>query len=105
MSENDTALSNEIRRTLSELEKTPVTSDEYRVIAGNLRALTDIEVLNTKTATETAKVVLENKRCSSVSPDTILLVAANLLGILAVLQHERVNVVTSKALGFIVKPR
>jgi hypothetical protein len=33
----------------------------------------------------------------------MLAVGANILGILAILQHERVNVITTKALGFVPK--
>lgn len=40
-----------------------------------------------------------------ISPDTMAVIAANLLGILLVLKHERLNIVTSKALGFITKLR
>lgn len=38
-----------------------------------------------------------------VSSDQLLAVAANVLGILAILNHERVNVITTKALGFVPK--
>jgi hypothetical protein len=37
------------------------------------------------------------------SSDQLLAVGANLLGILAILQHERANVITTKALGFVPK--
>lgn len=40
-----------------------------------------------------------------VSTDTLLVVAGNILGILLVINHERVNVISSKALGFIIKPK
>lgn len=40
-----------------------------------------------------------------VSPDTIALVAANLVGIALILSHERLHVVASKAIGFIIKPK
>lgn len=39
------------------------------------------------------------------SPDTLILVAANILGILLVTRYERENIVTSKAFGLILKPR
>jgi hypothetical protein len=38
-----------------------------------------------------------------VSYGQMLAVGANILGILAILQHERVNVITTKALGFVPK--
>lgn len=37
------------------------------------------------------------------SPDTMLLVAGNLVGILAILNYERANVITSKALSFVMR--
>lgn len=38
-----------------------------------------------------------------VSGDTLVVVGANLLGIVLILNYEKLNVVTSKALGFIGK--
>jgi hypothetical protein len=40
-----------------------------------------------------------------VSKDTIALIAGNLLGILLIIKHEHVNVITSKALGLLLRPR
>jgi hypothetical protein len=42
---------------------------------------------------------------SSVSKDTLATVGANLLGIIMIIKHESVNVITSKALSFVIKPR
>lgn len=42
---------------------------------------------------------------SSISPDTLAIVFGNLAGILLILNYERVNVIGSKALSFIIKPR
>ena len=39
------------------------------------------------------------------SPDNILLVAGSLAGIVLILSYERANVVTSKALAFVLKLR
>ena len=47
----------------------------------------------------------DKDRPKRVSPDTLLIVGANLLGIIIITQHERANVVTSKALGFVMKAR
>ncbi len=41
----------------------------------------------------------------SLSPDTILVVAANLLGIALILGYESVGNITSKALGFVMRGR
>lgn len=40
-----------------------------------------------------------------VSADTLAIVAGNLAGILMIVGHEKAHVVTSKALGFILKAR
>lgn len=40
-----------------------------------------------------------------VNVNTLIAAGANLLGIVAILSFERVNVITSKAIGFVVKSR
>lgn len=40
-----------------------------------------------------------------ISPDTMLVVGANLLGIILILNHERLDIISSKALGFVLKGR
>ena len=47
----------------------------------------------------------EDEKPKPVSKDTMLVVGANLLGIIMIISHERVNVVTSKALGVLLRPR
>ncbi len=42
---------------------------------------------------------------SRVSPDTLVLAATNIAGIVMIIKHEHFNVITSKALGFVLKPR
>ena len=42
---------------------------------------------------------------SQVSPDTLVLAATNIAGIVMIIKHEHFNVITSKALGFVMKPR
>lgn len=38
-----------------------------------------------------------------VTPDTVLIVLCNLLGIILILKHEKIDIITSKALGFVMK--
>ena len=38
-----------------------------------------------------------------IKPETVALIAANLLGIAIIVGHERLNVVTTKAVGFVTK--
>jgi hypothetical protein len=47
----------------------------------------------------------DDNRSPRVSPDTALLSATNILGILLIIRHEYVNVITSKAQSFVLKPR
>lgn len=47
----------------------------------------------------------EDSQKAHVSPDTLVLVIGNLLGIAIIVGHERANVVTSKALSFVMKAR
>ena len=46
-----------------------------------------------------------NRRRPSISPDTLVMAATNLLGILLILNYERTDIVTTKALGFVNKTR
>ena len=49
--------------------------------------------------------LIKEEKSDSVSKDTMLVVGANLLGILMVIRHENVNVITTRALSLITKPR
>lgn len=45
------------------------------------------------------------KRTWKVSPDTLLLVGANILGLILILNYEKMGIVTSKALNFVLRGR
>jgi len=45
------------------------------------------------------------KRDWKISPDTLLIVGGNLLGILLILNFEKMDIVTTKALQFVMKGR
>lgn len=49
--------------------------------------------------------MMEEEKSSSVSKDTLAVVGANLLGIILIIKHEFVNVITSKAISLLIKPR
>lgn len=40
-----------------------------------------------------------------ISPDTVLIVGGNLLGIILILKHEQLDIITSKAIGFVLRGR
>lgn len=44
-------------------------------------------------------------RRKSVSPDTLINASASILGIILILHYERLGIVTTKAIGFVPKPR
>lgn len=47
----------------------------------------------------------EEEKPSRVSPDTMLTVGANLVGILLIIRHEHVNVITSRAMSTLIRPK
>lgn len=65
-------------------------SDEYATMADQLKKLYSMK---------------HEKKANRPSADTLAVVAGNLAGILLILNFERAGVVTSKALGFIMKPK
>jgi hypothetical protein len=84
-----TKLDKEIDRVLSEMEKVSSDSEQYAAMVDNLEVL--------------YKFKNENKNL--ISKDTIAIIAGNLLGIVLILGYEKANVITSKALGFVLKGR
>lgn len=63
------------------------------------------EYAKTLTHVERIHGMMDHKRPSPVSRETLVTVGANLLGILMIIKHEDVNVITSKALGFVIRTR
>lgn len=47
----------------------------------------------------------EHEAPKQISPDTLVLVAGNLIGIVLILGYERAGVITSKAIGFVTRLR
>ena len=86
------ALDEAINNALKQLDYVPAYSDEY------IRIISQIEKLNAL-RTEIKKIDAPQR----VSPDTLAVVLGNLLGIVFIVGHERANVVTSKALNFVMK--
>lgn len=80
----------EIHSVLCNMSTYAPDSDEYTKMTKNLEMLYK------------AKSYEKDRR---VSKDTVLVVAGNLLGIAIILGYEKANVITSKALGFVLKGR
>lgn len=79
-----------IERTLVQMSGERVSKEDY---ANGLEMVERLAKL---------KSLMADKK---VSKDTILLVIANLVGICLILGYEHVNVISSKALGFVMKGR
>lgn len=84
------SLENELDRILIRLKTELPLSEEYTKTLGIVERL---------------HKMMDRRKSSSVSKETMLTVAANLLGIILIIKHENVNVVTSKALGFVIRAR
>ncbi len=85
-----TSLEKEIESVLKVMSQHSPDSKEYKAMSENLERLYKAK---------------SYEKDRSVSPDTIAVVAGNLLGIALVLGYEKANVITSKAMGFILRGR
>ena len=73
-----------------QLQALEPTSEEYGLVLDRLIKLHKMQ---------------DTERPSSVSPDALVSAATNLLGILLILNYERTEIVTTKALSFVSKTR
>lgn len=93
-----TGLELEVDRILKEMQNVKVTSEEYKAMVARLQVLCEAK----------EREIVENTSLSpwrSISPDTIVTVAGSLLGIMIIVWHEKADVITSKALSFVLKGR
>jgi hypothetical protein len=85
-----TNLEKEIDSVIFEMSTLNPADDKYAIMADNLEKLLKMKSCDKK---------------ATISPDTIAIIAGNLLGIILILGYEKANVITSKALGFVLKGR
>jgi hypothetical protein len=85
-----TNIEKEIDSVLDVMRTYTANSHEYTDMARNLEMLYKAK---------------SHETCSRISPDVIATVAGNLLGIVLILGYEKANIITSKALGFVLKGR
>lgn len=85
-----TNLEKEIDEVLMYMSGLSPDSKEYSTISSNLEKL--------------YKAKAEDKACR-IKLDTVAVVVGNLAGILLILGYEKANIITTKALGFVVKGR
>lgn len=86
----DENLQKEIDRVLTLMSEAHPTSTEYADLTASLDSLYKLK---------------ESASKNRVSKDTMAVVAGNLAGILMIVGHEKAHVVTSKAIGFVMKAR
>lgn len=85
----ETWLDKEITRTDHRLKETTFGTEEYAKLFQFRLQLQEIKNGNSK----------------PLSKETLVLAATNLLGIILIIKHENVNVVTSKAMSLLMKAR
>lgn len=85
-----TLVEDAIERAFKKLGEQDVASTEY---AKNLDGIVKLHAMQ------------EKERPVGVTPDTMLMVGANLVGILLIIRHEHVNVITSRAMSMLKSPR
>lgn len=85
-----TNLEKEIDNLLLRMECCAKIEEEYTAMAENLERLYKAKGYDTQ---------------SRISPDTIAIIAGNLLGILLIMNYERAGIITTKAIGFVLKGR
>jgi len=84
---SETKLEKALDRALRELETHEVDSDKYAAVLDRVAKL--------------HKLKEEEKSSARVKPDTLVHAGANLLGILMIIRHENINVITSRAMSLL----
>ncbi len=87
---SDTSLDQLIDEVQLAMRDLPPDTEDFKLALGRLKELHKLK---------------DASRSPRVSPDTVLIVCANLLGIVIITQHEKLDVITSKATGFVQKLR
>lgn len=86
----ESVLDEPIAAILSDMNATDPDKQEYSKMVGQLERLIRLKQEESK---------------SGVSPDAVLLVIGNLVGILIIVTYEHNHVLVSKAVNFILRPR
>lgn len=93
------------QRWQSDLRVTITTSTDEKAVA-EAKLLFDESVKYYEVLTKSLE---EHEKLSSakwkISPDTLLVVAGNLIGIMLILNFEKLDIVRSKAMSFVLKGR
>lgn len=84
------SIDDEIDNVLKFMEKYKPDSEEYGAAVHNLKELCEAR---------------SKKASRLVELDTIIVAATNILGIVLILNHEQLHVITTKAITFVMKGR
>jgi len=98
----------EIHSALDQLRMLEKTSEEYGTLVEHITRLHKLTSEEAQTQVKIEEIEMAAKpepRLKPPSMDTVLVVAANLYGILRITRYEREEVINTKSLGFIMKPR
>jgi hypothetical protein len=87
---NKTYVELELSRLFKLLRTYEPDSDEYAATVDKIAKLHKLET---------------DEQSRRVSPDTLALIGANLLGIVMILKHEELNVITTKTMGLLMRAR
>lgn len=79
-----------MERLLEELDRKEPGSDDYNTLLGRVDQMSHLQ---------------ERDRSRRVSPDTMWLVAGNIIGILVIVAYEQKHVMASRATNFILKTK
>lgn len=84
-------------------KKTPIRAEADRVA----RHLTTLEIGSDRyvACLKALSDLTDMTSQSTISKDVLASAGTNLLGILMIIRHERVNVIASKAMSILIKPR
>lgn len=86
----NSVLSDAIDRVLAEMNEVETDSNKYQESLTRLERLIQLQ---------------KDEKSNSVSPDTMALVLGNLAGILIIVGYERLHVITSRGLQFILRSK
>ncbi len=89
-SKTKTPVEKEIVDLFAKLSQHKADSKEYAIVLDQITKLHKLKA---------------DEKPPRVSPDTLVLVGANLLGIVMILSHERLNIITTKATSLVQKLR
>lgn len=85
-----THVEREIDRLFAELKDHDIDSEKYGAILDRISKLHKLR---------------QEEKPQKISPDTLLIAGINLLGIVMILKHEELNVITTRAMSLVPKIR